>query len=182
MHGAKGRCVAEIHCGEFVGQSSQRRPFGANFADLANCKASNLRGIKGLRTSESLFLRHRINGARIALILRLIRYWFRPTSGQALRMMASASTKSSEPCRRSMALFRKLSLKSAESADCPSTSSTRARWQKLYRQEAGSDFVDRVVSGFPNLISRLTIQRLCRVATLEGFAVTNPEQPALIVT
>jgi hypothetical protein len=24
-------------------------------------------------------------------------------------------------------------------------------------------------------------QRLCRVATLEGFAVTNPEQPASIV-
>jgi hypothetical protein len=64
---------------------------------------------------------------------------------------------------------------------------------KFYRRDAGSDFVDRVVSepGSQHVISRLTNvemesvfaadQKLCRVATLEGFAVTNPEHPASIV-
>jgi hypothetical protein len=40
---------------------------------------------------------------------------------------------------------------------------------KLYRLEVGSDVVDPAD------------QKLCRVAALEGFLVTNPEQPASVV-
>ena len=50
-----------IHCGEFACQSSQSRRFDANFANRANLKINKLHRIRGLRLSESPFLRQIIS-------------------------------------------------------------------------------------------------------------------------
>src|SRR5579863_8496178 len=45
-------------CSEFACQSYQKLPFPALLANCANWRINNLRGIRGSRTNESLFLRH----------------------------------------------------------------------------------------------------------------------------
>jgi hypothetical protein len=51
-------CRSQNHCGEFACQRGQSYQFGANLANHPNCRINKLFRINGLRTNESLFLRH----------------------------------------------------------------------------------------------------------------------------
>jgi len=93
--GAEGKYAGRIHCGEFACQSGQSRQFHANLANHANWKINKLRGISGLRSSESLFLRHYIPNLRPLLIWarRTFRINRSDTGVRRSRSAGSARTK-----------------------------------------------------------------------------------------